>query len=72
MQFVCLDCPANMKGDSTGLNCICDDSSVVQSGVCTKCADGQAPNQEGTECLSCGGTFEEGQCICPDNKILEQ
>ena len=29
MQFTCLDCPTNMKGDSTGLNCICDDSSVL-------------------------------------------
>ena len=37
MQFVCTDCPANMKAGPSGLNCICDDSSILEDGKCTKC-----------------------------------
>ena len=40
MQFLCIDCPTNMKADSTGLNCICDDSYVLKNDKCTKCAAG--------------------------------
>jgi hypothetical protein len=58
MQFVCTDCPENMKADEAGLNCICDDGFVLKNDICTQCDAGQAPNQEGTECMSCDGSMD--------------
>ena len=74
MQFLCVECPTNMKADESGLNCICDQSSVLVNGICTKCAAGQSPNKEATACMTCDGSMDQsvaGQCTCDDGKIVK-
>ena len=74
MQFSCLECPLNQKADASGLNCICDDSSILDNGACVKCAAGQSPNRKATVCVPCDGSMDssvEGQCTC-DGKIAKE
>ena len=78
MQFLCIECPVNMKADESGLNCVCDESSVLIDQICTKCAAGESPNKNGTICTNCEttgitkmDTSVAGQCTCDDGKIVK-